>query len=115
MPSAFSTVGLNSEVDVLYNEESATLLRRNGDLFTGFSYSTVSQLPTATKAELQGSTSGDGPGDEYLSLPDDFPEELRTLAHQRFRSRLSVPRPMSRKVGSGVGTPASGTVGARFP
>ena len=82
MPSAFSTVGLNSEVDVLYNEESATLLRRNGDLFTGFSYSTVSQLPTATKAELQGSTSGDGPGDEYLSLPDDFPEELRTLAHQ---------------------------------
>ncbi len=82
LPAAFSPVGFDSGTSVRFNAESASIIRNNGDLFTGLDYEVVSEVPTASAAELAGSTSSDPPTDDYTRLPDDFPDEFRTLASQ---------------------------------
>ncbi|MEZ5256098.1 MAG: DUF3488 and transglutaminase-like domain-containing protein [Ilumatobacteraceae bacterium] len=82
LPTAFAPVGISAEVVTRYNAETASVIRANGELFRGLGYTVVSEPPTATAAELAASTSSSAPGDEYLALPSDYPDEFRTLAAQ---------------------------------
>lgn len=80
LPAAFQARAIETSVDIRYNAESGSLIRDNGELFEGLDYTVVSQFPAATPDQLVNSRSSDAPGDEYLALPDDYPDSFRQLA-----------------------------------
>jgi transglutaminase-like putative cysteine protease len=89
LPTAFEPRSLDvddqlgEDVEVLYEEESATLVVANDvDSSNGITYEVASTSPRATAADLAGAT-GDVPEDirdRYLTLPDDFSPEVRAEA-----------------------------------
>lgn len=80
LPAAFSPAAIESTVDIRFNAESGSIIRERGELFDGLDYTVVSQLPSATADQLGLSTSSAAPGEDYLQLPDDFPDAFRRQA-----------------------------------
>jgi transglutaminase-like putative cysteine protease len=86
LPSAYEPRTLEVEgVDVLYDEESATLIVDKGtETSDGISYTVTSSSPRLTAEDLAGA-GGEIPGDirdTYLDLPDGFSPRVRDLATQ---------------------------------
>lgn len=86
-PRAIDVV--DEAVDVLYEEDSATLIvDQDADTSDGLRYRVTSASPRVTSADLTGST---GPvpeeiSDRFLALPDDFSREVRSLAQDLTQS-----------------------------
>lgn len=86
LPSAYEPRTLEVDgVDVLYDEESATLIvDKDVDTSDGLSYTVTSSSPRLT-AEVLAGAGGEVPDDirdTYLDLPDDFSPRVRELAAQ---------------------------------
>ena len=89
VPAAAEPVAVSGE-NVLWNEDSATLVNIDGDLVAGAVYDIVSAPPRVTLDDLQDATST-APGDPiYFELPDDLPTSVSALA-QDVTSETNTP------------------------
>jgi transglutaminase-like putative cysteine protease len=78
-PAAFSPTEVSGG-DLAYVADTATLVATGDGLSNGLRYAVTSVVPAPTPELLATASSTSPPDPVYLELPDDFPNELRTLA-----------------------------------
>jgi transglutaminase-like putative cysteine protease len=90
LPAAYRAVDVDRVDDLLFIRESVSLVNST-DTSPGMKYSVTSMVPTPTQDELQTAKMVD-PAEwrSDLALPDNFPENVRKLAH-RVMDRQPTP------------------------
>jgi transglutaminase-like putative cysteine protease len=83
LPAAYEPISLDSDAEVDYDEDSATLIvDRDADTSDGLQYTVTSRVSDWTGEELQTASDEvpDDIADRYLQLPDDFSDRIRNEA-----------------------------------
>ncbi|MGD9702086.1 MAG: DUF3488 and DUF4129 domain-containing transglutaminase family protein [Acidimicrobiia bacterium] len=80
VPAAANPVDVSSTESLLFDDESGSIIREQGNLFPGLGYTVTSVLPTFTAEQLRAATASNPPGEQYRSLPEDFNQDLRDVA-----------------------------------
>jgi len=81
VPAAYEAVAISGPVSFVYNPETASV-RLGGDdrLSQGLAYTVTSVIGDYSVRQLSRAGSNRPPDDRYLSLPDNFPDDLREQA-----------------------------------
>jgi transglutaminase-like putative cysteine protease len=79
VPAAADPVSVDGE-GLIWNAETASLVRTDRDLETGDRYVVVSAMPTFTVEALRAATSLNPPDPIYVELPADFPDTVAATA-----------------------------------
>jgi transglutaminase-like putative cysteine protease len=79
VPAAADPVAVDGE-GLIWNAETATLVRTDRDLETGDHFVVVSAMPTFTVDALRAASAVNPPDPIYLELPGDFPDTVAATA-----------------------------------
>jgi len=91
VPAAFEPVAISGDVSFVYNPESATVRLADGkSMSRGLEYSVTSVIGSYSVRQLNRASVKKPPSDRYLTLPDNYPDDLREIAANVVEGKTSA-------------------------